>query len=87
MALVFMLPFVLVEQMTRRLLINEIVGMAFSTFPYVDYEQRMGLNRIQTVFEHPILFGLFWSVGIESLVSQPGQAGQGAAGGRPRRSS
>ena len=67
MALVFMLPFVLVEQVTRRLLINEIVGMAFSSFPYVDYEQRMGLNRIQTVFEHPILSGLFWSVGIGNL--------------------
>ncbi len=67
MALVFMLPFVLIEQLTRRLLINEAVDLVFRTFPYVDYEQRMGLNRIQSVFEHPILSGLFWSVGIGNL--------------------
>ena len=67
MALLFMLPFVLVEQVTRRLLINDIVGLVFRTFPYVDYGQRMGLNRIQTVFEHPILSGLFWSAGIGNL--------------------
>ena len=63
-AMIFLLPFALIEQMTRRLLINEMVGIAFPTFPYVNYEQRMGLNRIQSVFEHPILSGLFWSAGI-----------------------
>ena len=63
-AMLFLLPFVLIEQMTRRLLISEIIGLAFPTYPYVNFEQRMGLNRIQSVFEHPILFGLFWSVGI-----------------------
>ena len=51
---------------------DDIVGMAFSSFPYVDYEQRMGLNRIQTVFEHPILSGLFWSVGIGDLFFSTG---------------
>ena len=63
-AMLLMLPFVLIEQATRRLPISEIIGLAFPTFPYVNFEQRMGLNRIQAVFEHPILFGLFWSVGI-----------------------
>ena len=67
LAMLFLLPFVLVEQMTRRLLINEIVGIVFPSYPYVNYEPRMGLNRIQSVFEHPILFGLFWSVGIGNL--------------------
>jgi len=66
-AMLFLLPFVLIEQMTRRLLISEIVGFAFPTYPYVNFDQRMGLNRIQSVFEHPILFGLFWSVGIANL--------------------
>ena len=63
-AMLFLLPFVLIEQMTRRMLISEVLSAAVSTFPYVNFEQRMGLNRIQAVFEHPILFGLFWSVGI-----------------------
>ena len=66
-AMLFLLPFVLIEQVTRRLLLSEIVGVAFPTYPYVNFDQRMGLNRIQSVFEHPILFGLFWSVGIGNL--------------------
>ena len=66
-AMLFLLPFVLIEQMTRRLVINEILGAVFPTFPYVNYDQRLGLNRVQSVFEHPILFGVFWSVGIGNL--------------------
>ena len=66
-AMLFLLPFVLIEQMTRRLLISEIIGAVFPTYPYVNFDQRIGLNRIQSVFEHPILFGLFWSVGIANL--------------------
>ncbi len=62
--LIFLLPFVLYEQATRRLPISEILGKAFITFPYVDFPQRMGMNRIQAVFEHPILYGLFCSVAI-----------------------
>ena len=65
--LLFMLPFVLIEQMTRRLLLSEILGAVFTTPVYVDYEQRLGLNRVQGVFEHPILFGIFCSVGIANL--------------------
>jgi hypothetical protein len=65
--LVFLLPFVVVEQFTRRALLNEILGAAFETIPYVDYGTRLGLNRIQATFEHPILYGMFCSIGIANL--------------------
>jgi hypothetical protein len=65
--LLFMLPLVLIEQLTRRLLLSEILGTVFTTPAYVDYEQRLGLNRVQAVFEHPILFGIFCSVGVANL--------------------
>jgi hypothetical protein len=65
--LVFLLPFVLIEQFTRRALLNEILGAAFETLPYVDYGTRLGLNRIQATFEHPILYGMFCSIGIANL--------------------
>ena len=65
--LLFLLPFVISEQFTRRVFINEILGRVFDTYPYVDHEMRMGLSRIQTVFEHPILFGLFCSIAISNF--------------------
>ena len=65
--LLFLLPFVISEQFTRRVFINEILGSLFDTYPYVDHEIRMGLSRIQTVFEHPILFGLFCSIAITNF--------------------
>ena len=65
--LLFLLPFVIVEQMTRRLIISEIVGSVFNTPNYVNYDQRLGLNRVQAVFEHPILFGVFCSIGISNF--------------------
>ena len=42
LAMLFLLPFVLIEQMTRRLLISEIVGIAFPTYPYVNFEPADG---------------------------------------------
>ena len=65
--LLFLLPFVLIEQVTRRLVISELLGTVFTTPGYVNYDQRMGMNRVQAVFEHPILFGMFCSVGIANF--------------------
>jgi hypothetical protein len=65
--LVFLLPFVVIEQFTRRVLLNEILGAVFETLHYVDYGTRLGLNRIQATFEHPILYGMFCSIGIANL--------------------
>lgn len=65
--LIFLLPFVIFEQLTRRLLLSEILGTVFETYRYVNYEQRLGLNWVQAVFEHPILYGLFCSIAIANL--------------------
>ena len=65
--LICIMPFAMIELFTRRMLVSEILGVAFETFPYVDYGERLGLNRVQATFEHPILFGLFSSLGIANL--------------------
>jgi hypothetical protein len=65
--LICIMPFAMIELFTRRMLVSEILGVVFETFPYVDYGERLGLNRVQATFEHPILFGLFSSLGIANL--------------------
>jgi hypothetical protein len=66
--LVVLAPFVVVEMLTARAMINEFFAPVVSTFPKVfTHEQRMGLYRAQAVFEHPILFGVFCSVAIANL--------------------
>lgn len=66
-ALLFLLPFVLFEQMTRRPLLNEILGSAFEVIRYTDRPQRNGMNRVQGSFEHPILFGLFCALAVTNF--------------------
>lgn len=67
-ALVFVvlccLPFALYESRTGRPLIVEFLGRlpGSSTVPIVTIEGRMGLERVQGSFAHPIHFGLFCSV-------------------------
>ena len=63
--LLILFPAVIFEQMTRRLIINEFFDQIFPfVYRYVDHEIRMGLNRVQATFEHPISFGLFCSIGV-----------------------
>ena len=66
-ALLFLLPFALIELFTARLLINDLVGKVFGTFPDAYDEPRWGLNRVQAVFQHPILFGLVCSLAIANF--------------------
>ena len=59
-ALVFLLPFVLFELFTGRMMIAEILGKvlpASEKYP----EWRFGLSRVQGVFPQSILYGLFCS--------------------------
>lgn len=58
------LPFALYESRTGRPLIVEFLGRlpGSSTVPIVTIEGRMGLERVQGSFAHPIHFGLFCSV-------------------------
>ena len=71
-ALILLLPFAVVELLTGRLVIPEIVGHFFETTSrysnhYGSATGRMGLERVYAVFEHPILFGMFCSLGIANL--------------------
>ena len=66
-ALIFLLPFVIFEQMTRRPLLNEILGSVFDVIRYTDRPQRNGMNRVQATFEHPILFGLFCALAVTNF--------------------
>ena len=58
------LPFVLHETMTGRPLIIETIRNipGLTSVGVVDAEKRMGLERVQLVFAHPIHYGLFCSI-------------------------
>ena len=51
-------PFAVIESITHHDYILEIVGKLFTTHPLAENEPRWGLRRVQSVFEHPILFGV-----------------------------
>jgi hypothetical protein len=57
------LPFVIFETMTGRPLLLEIIGKipGIGTVRPVHADQRLGLERVQAVFTHPIHSGLFFS--------------------------
>lgn len=66
--MIFLLPFAVVELITGRLVIPEILGKVFDTiYRGKSAYGRMGLERVYAVFEHPILFGLYCSVAIANL--------------------
>lgn len=53
-----LLPAAVLESTTKIRLYNMIFDPVFPTFPWANYEPRLGLYRAQTVFEHPILYGV-----------------------------
>jgi O-Antigen ligase len=55
----FLLPFALYESLTGNAVIIDVLSKFLPTHPDVSMERRLGLERAQTVFEHPILFGVF----------------------------
>lgn len=59
--ILFLLPLAIVEATMGVRPITGLLGKAFNTHFWVasEYEQRLGMNRAQTVFEHPILHGVF----------------------------
>ena len=68
-ALVLLTPFTVFELMTGRPLIVDLLDKlpGLSSVGLVFYETRMGLERVQGVFDHPIHWGLFCST-LVSLV-------------------
>ncbi|MEO0369814.1 MAG: O-antigen ligase family protein [Pseudomonadota bacterium] len=61
LALLVLVPFGVVEAITHRAIMLELIPMG----PSINHQlPRWGLRRAQTVFSHPILFGLFCSAGL-----------------------
>lgn len=65
------LPIGLVELVTERFLLHELLGSLINTFvnSTIGYPTRMGFDRVQGNFEHPILFGVFWGFGLVHFLS------------------
>ncbi len=55
----FLMPFALIEALTGRNLILEIMDDIWSSYGRIAKNPRWGLDRVQATFEHPILFGVF----------------------------
>ena len=64
-AMIFVLPFAVFELITERFLLYEIFDPFIDTFDNATakYPKRLGFDRVQGNFEHPILFGVFWGLG------------------------
>jgi O-antigen ligase len=60
--LLVILPFGLLEMLTKTNLVSQIAGMVLQPYEQLQHPPRLGLHRAQTSFEHPILFGLFCSL-------------------------
>ncbi|WP_095587697.1 O-antigen ligase family protein [Actibacterium ureilyticum] len=63
LALLVMLPLALLETQTGDPLVISFLGKFLQTHPIITYEPRLGLERAQVLFQHPIIFGLFSAAG------------------------
>lgn len=57
-------PFVMVELLTERMIVSEILALVSSPLPRAGNDPRLGLHRVQAFMEHAITFGLLCSVGV-----------------------
>jgi hypothetical protein len=61
--LLIMAPFAAIEMLTDTNLVSRITSLVLMPFEQAEHPPRLGLHRAQVSFEHPILFGLFCSLG------------------------
>ena len=59
LTLVLLLPFAIIETQTGDPMLIRVLRPFARTQPIISYEPRMGLERAQVVFQHPILFGVY----------------------------
>jgi O-antigen ligase len=57
-AIAILLPFAIVETLSGRDILKDIFGMVMSTHIDAKTDPRWGFSRVQSVFEHPILYGV-----------------------------
>jgi hypothetical protein len=65
--LVILSPFVLIEFVTARLVLNDLIGLVVTTIPNAGNHSRLGFFRVQGVFESPILWGMFCSIAVANF--------------------
>lgn len=63
MGILALVPFALLEMLTKYNLLSEIASKLMEPHAQATHPPRLGLFRAQVSFEHPILFGLFCSLG------------------------
>lgn len=54
-----LIPGAIIESTTGIRIYNRLFDPILHTFPWANYEKRLHMFRAQTVFEHPILYGVF----------------------------
>lgn len=57
------IPFALYENLTANPILLTVLGKFLPVLPNVPHEQRLGLDRAQVTFDHPILYGVFCAFG------------------------
>ncbi len=68
LAMVVLLPFALVEAFTGKMILPDLLRMVFDAPQRTSRAYgRMGLERVYSVFAHPILFGLFCSIAVANV--------------------
>lgn len=70
-AIIALLPFTIYENLTAKMLIPDFVANVLKLETVTRHQSaygRMGLERVYTVFEHPILWGLFCAITVANVV-------------------
>lgn len=64
--ILFLLPFAAYESATTHMFLGELIDSipGFHSYSSVGYPPRLGFNRAQVVFTHPIHFGLYCSMAV-----------------------
>ncbi|MEL6914283.1 MAG: O-antigen ligase family protein [Pseudomonadota bacterium] len=66
--IVLTIPFALYENFTRDPIILTILDTVLPVLQNVPHEQRLGLDRAQVTFDHPILYGVFCAFGVSLAI-------------------
>lgn len=67
--LIILLPFSIVENLTAKIIIPDLLRPVFDTHTRArSADGRLGLERVQSVFDHPILWGMFCSLTISNYM-------------------
>ena len=81
MMLVF-IPFAILEAVWAKQVYAPLFKAFGNIFPYAGYDPRLGLDRVQVAFEHPILYGVFCSTTFALLFYYPRNNGANVSGVR-----